>query len=256
MEHLSRTRILNLIKEAVKFSPQSLGSARPNTFAVIDSIADFNAPNFGYTALDLTTDAWTRKQSTVNNLDLEFPRVGVILYDGSIDYKSDNLDFQTISDQVRILFADKYIDQKGSNTAKDLRSKTQIIADTEKGILKIVEYLRAVAPFRVQVTSGVYVEDYFTKGLLDAAITAGKIISYQTHEEYRSLLKYYNDYTEFLRKNMNIRKSILEHKPTDHEIVGTWITLNLQSYACSDGNFDYFVDNSILNDNKTTYLGR
>lgn len=256
MQQLTRQKVLNLIKEAVKFSPLSLGNSRPNTYAVINSISDFNTPNLGYTSQDLTVDAWTRKQQTVNNFELAFPMVCPILREGSIEFSIDNTKFKTLNDTIQILFVDRYFDQKDSKSAAEKRSKTQIINDVEKGVLKVLEYLQAVQPYKVQVTAGVYVEDYFTKEYLDEAITQSKILSYQGYQDFSPLLKSHNDYQWFLKKNLNLRKSILEYTPTNHEIVGIFVTLNVQSYSCDNSDFDYFIEGDKFGENQTTYLGK
>lgn len=179
-----------------------------------------------------------------------------ILREGSIEFSIDNMKFKTLNDTIQILFVDKYIDQKDSKLAAEKRSKTQIINDVEKGVLKVLEYLQTVQPYKVEVTSGVFVEDYFVIDYLAYLQINGDIIGWQDYTQVSPLLKAHNDYQAFLKKNLNLRKSILEYTPTNHEIVGIFVTLNVQSYSCDNGDFDYFIEGDKFGENQTTYLGK
>lgn len=189
-------------------------------------------------------------------MELGFPMICPILRGGSIEFTNDRPSFKTINDVIQITFADRYFDQKDSKSAAEKRSKTQIINDAEKGILKVLEYLQKVQPYKVQVTAGVYIEDYFTIDYLAHQQLNGKIISYQDYTQVSTLIPFHNDYQTFLKKNLSLSKSIIDYTPTNHELVIVFVVLNVQSYSCDNGDFDYFIEGDKFGDNKTTYLGK
>lgn len=245
IEHITRRRILDLIKEAVKFMPASMESARVDSYAVIGGIDDFNKDNFGYITEDLIVDAWTREQSTLNRLELKFPVVCPTIYSGRIKYEKGNLSYSHTDDLIRVAVVDRYIDQKTSDNDKDLRSITQIFDDTEKSLKKIIEYLFAVQPYKVEVTTGVYTYDYYHPDYLAYLLSNSKIIGYVGASSLLSLNAFYNSYLEFVNSNLNLDIQRIDHPTSKHNLVGSHITLTCKSYHCHDWLFDFYVDDQV-----------
>lgn len=245
IEHITRRRILDLIKEAVKFMPASMESARVESYAVIGGIDDFNKDNFGYKTEDLNVDAWTREQSTLNHLELKFPLVCPSIYSGRIKYEKGRLNHNQIDDQIRIAVVDRYIDQKSSDNDKDLRSITQIFDDTEKALNKIIEYLFAVQPFKVEVTPGVYTYDYYHPDYLAYLLSQSKIVGYSGASTISSLNEYQNSYLGFVNSNLNLDIQRIDHPISKGNLVGSHTTITCVSYHCHDSLFDFFVDDQV-----------
>lgn len=254
MEYLTRKKVLELIKQAVMFAPVDMGSARPNSFAIINGVADFNQTNLGYKSDDiLNGDVWTREQATLNYIELKYPIVCPVLYGGTRKTEYSTKHQSYTFDEIRILAADRYHNNKEDVTTAESRSVTQIMDDTEKALNKILEYLFNVAAYKVEVTTGVFVEDYFNKDFLDWADTNNKIVGYT---DAANSHQYNNVYRVFIEGNTNLRFDRLEYPTSTDMIVGTWLTLTSVSYQCADGEFDFFVDTTAVNDSRPIFFGK
>jgi hypothetical protein len=245
IEHITRRRILDLIKEAVKFMPESMGDARVNSYAVISSISDFNKDNFGYKTEDLNVDAWTREQSTFNRLELKYPLVCPTIYSGRRKYEKGNLSYSQTDDQIRISVVDRYIDQKTSEDDASLRSVTQIFDDTEKALNKIIEYLFAIQAYKVEVTTGVYTYDYYHPDYLAYLLTNSKIVGYVSASSLSILNTFNNSYLGFVNSNLNLNIERIDQPISKGNLVGSQTTLNCISIHCHDALFDFFVDDQV-----------
>ena len=245
MENITRRRILDLIKESVKFMPASMGAARCESYAIIGALSDFNKDNFGYKTEDLNVDAWTREQSTFNRLELKYPLVCPTIYSGRKKYQIGNLSYSQTDDQLRISVVDRYIDEKSSDNDAALRSITQIFDDTEKAINKILEYLFAVQAFKVETSTGVYVYDYYHPDYLAYLLTNSKIVSYVNSSSDITLNKPNVNYLTFVNSNLNLNIERIDQPTSKDNLVGSQVTLNCISYHCHDGLFDFFVDDQV-----------
>lgn len=245
MEHITRRRILDLIKESVKFMPASMGAARCESYAIIGALSDFNKDNFGYKTEDLNVDAWTREQSTFNHLKLKYPLVCPTIYSGRKKYQIGNLSYSQTDDQLRISVVDRYIDEKTSDSDSALRSITQIFDDTEKALDKIIEYLFAVQAFKVETSTGVYTYDYYHPDYLAYLLSQNKIVNYWTSSSVAILNDFQNGYNAFINSNLNLNIERIDQPTSKDNLIGSQVTLNCISYHCHDGLFVFFVDDQV-----------
>ena len=245
MEHITRRRILDLIKESVKFMPASMGAARCESYAIIGALSDFNKDNFGYKTEDLNVDAWTREQSTFNHLKLKYPLVCPTIYSGRKKYQIGNLSYSQTDDQLRISVVDRYIDEKTSDSDSALRSITQIFDDTEKALDKIIEYLFAVQAFKVETSTGVYTYDYYHPDYLAYLLSQNKIVNYWTSSSVAILNDFQNGYNAFINSNLNLNIERIDQPTSKDNLIGSQVTLNCISYHCHDGLFNFFVDDQV-----------
>ena len=256
MNHLTVKKFLQLVKEGVKFMPEEMTTSRCNSYALISGIQDFNNDNLGYTPQDLQLgDVWTRKNQTINSLNLDYPICCPMIYNSSRTNNSHTGAFSTVY-KVRILLADKVVDQKLSSNQREMRSITSIIYDCEAAMSKVLEYVLGCKSYKVETTTGQFTKDYFNKKYLDYAQAQGKIIGYTSSIEDKSLNAFDYTFNEFINSNNNIEMSILEYASTKDNIVGIWATINVITYGCNDGEFDFFIDKSAINDSKSTYFGK
>ena len=253
MENLSRRKILNLIRQAVMFAPVDMGAARPNSFAVINGVSDFNGDNLGYKADDiLNGDVWTREQVTMNAIELKYPMICPVLYGGTRKMEFSTKHTAETTDQIRILAADRYVDAKEAVSESEKRSVTQIMDDTEKALEKILEFLFKVRAYKVETTPNVFVEDYFNTDYLIWAEAQNKIEGYT---EPSNLTMHSYAYDKFIKINQELRFDRLEYQSTKDAIIGTWLTINTLSYPCANNEFDFFLDGTLFNENRKVFMG-
>ncbi|NOT38539.1 MAG: hypothetical protein HOP11_14300 [Saprospiraceae bacterium] len=252
MNHINRTKILSLIREAVKFCPESMGSARPNTYAIIQGIDSFNKNNLGYVPDDYTNEYWSRHTQNANQMEFRPPYICPVIYGG---VRSCEVGISTTiqtTDDIRIICADRYIDSKENTETAKKRSITELMVTTEATLNKIMEYLQGVKAFRVEYSAGQFAEDYFNEAYLDYCKTNSKIVNFS---ESTNLNKYTNSYNTFLNLNQETRIERLEYPTSNELIVGTWITINALSISCNDSLFDFFVDGTAINNEDNIYYG-
>ncbi|MEP7197260.1 MAG: hypothetical protein ABI851_12130 [Saprospiraceae bacterium] len=235
MAFITRSRILELIKEAVAFSPASMTYKRPNTFALINGLSDFNADNLGYITEDIqNNDVWTRKQSTLNRFILEYPIVCPMLFSGVQERDIINNSTVIQKDDVRILCADLYVDQKEGTTASQRRSKTQIYDDTEEVLNNIIEYIRHVVYAKIEITTGVYTEGFYNESYLTWLDTNNKIIGFDPSQLFQ--------FEQFKRENEVIQIQRIEYPSSKDLIIGTYMNLKTTTISCPNPEFTFSGD--------------
>lgn len=258
MNHITRQRILGLIKEAVIFMPSGMGYKRPNTFAIINGLSDFNKDNLGYRAEDIqNNDVWTRKMSSINQMIVEYPVVAARIASNSLDMENGwESQLWVRKDAIQIYCLDRYVEQKSGGTAADRRSVTQIMDDCEAVVNKVMEYLKKVRPYKVQVTAGQYVEDFYHPDFIDWAQTNNRIVSSQNSESLASLNVYESTYLRVITDNLTIRTGLVEYPTSKDMVVGSSAGINTISLGCDDGQFTWSAEGSNISLNRQIPFGR
>jgi len=253
MEYLSRAKVLQLIKQAVIFAPLDMGASRANSFAIINGLNDFNNDNLGYKAEDiLNNDVWTRQAATLNQIDIQYPVVCPIIYGGTRMTEIPTPEKVTTIDDLRILVADRYQNNKEDSASSEGRSVSQIMDDTEAMLNKIMDFLINVKAYKVEYTLGHYIDDYFNTDFLDWCLSNNKIVGYSepTNSHYFNTV-----YKKFLNLNLNQRFERLEYPTSKDMIVGTYLNIKSLSFYCGDGEFDFFIEGESFDKTKDIYFG-
>lgn len=251
LQPITRGRILTLIKDAVRAMPTEMGSARPQSYAILNNIKDFNKDNLGYNPQDMqTNEVWTRNYQTANSFNLEFPIVCPIVFNGTktvTDHKG------TTQNQynIRILIADNFVEQKENIDKKDQRTVSQIITDCEYCLNKIINYLFSCKGIKVETTPGVFIEDYFYPPYIDYLHTNNKIEYYEILNTNAAIsIKYIE------LRNQSLEISYLDYPTSKSNIVGVWTSLIVDAVECVNDTYQ-FDDMGVLKDNsKALYFGQ
>lgn len=251
MIFLTRKKVLELIKQAVMFAPVELGAARPNSYAIINELADFNQDNLGYKAND--PDVWTRQETTLNDIQLEYPIVCPIIYGGARKATMGQRSEVWITDDLRILVADRFHENKEDSKDSEARSITAILDDTDSVVNMIMEYLDKVSAFKVEVTTGNFVEDFYNENYLVWCKANNKILDYTVPG---NLAKSTSSYVAWLNRNINNRIERLDFPSSKERIVGTYINLTVDSYSCHNTTFSFYLDGDNFLKSRNIYLGK
>jgi len=241
MSYITKERIIELIKESVKFYPTT--GTRPNTFAVINSLSDFNLDNLGYIAEDLKgPDVWTRTNQTANNFKLPYPVVGVVMLESQIS--------DMVGHTIRILYADRI--GNGKTPEGKRKTQTDILSDTVKFFSNMSAYFEDSGYHQVILNDNSAIQGYYNASNLDSLIDSGKIQDYDqlTRESEWGV---YNLCVEGFGE---MKINYISYPITDDLIVGGYAEVSFSVANCESEEFNFFDDGLITGDKKTVYAGK
>ena len=241
MSHITKERIIELIKESVKFYPTT--GTRPNTFAMINGLSDFNLDNLGYIAEDLKgPDVWTRTNQTSNSFKLTYPMVGVIMMESNIS--------DMIGHTIRILYADRI--GNGKTPEGKRKTQTDILNDTVRFFSNLIAYFDDCSFYEVTRTdnstfTGILSWSYLLQLLNDDQINAATKKSQA--DEWAVFNMAIAGFGEMII-------NYISYPITDDMIIGGYAEVRFAVPVCESEDFSFYDDGQITGNNKTVYAGK
>ena len=241
MSYITKERIIELIKESVKFYPTT--GTRPNTFAVINSLSDFNLDNLGYIAEDLKgPDVWTRTNQTANNFKLPYPVVGVVMLESQIS--------DMVGHTIRILYADRI--GNGKTPEGKRKTQTDILNDTVRFFSNLTAYFESTGYHEVTLNDNSTIQGYYNPSALSYLVDSGKILEYEPLTSDQKWAVYNLSVEGFGEMKINY----ISYPITDDLIVGGYAEVSFSVANCESEEFNFFDDGLITGDKKTVYAGK
>lgn len=228
-------QIYEQLKAGVKFSPEDAQGTRMriNTFAVIPSWSDLDSDNFGkYINYKDTpffySRRWENLRHSPSRVEIDYPVM--VCWETSQSHSEvfSHLKQKTTY-SLHIAVLDRFFRSAGNiQSGADARVKEQIYIDTERMVLSAIKYLGDVIAIEVPGQSNQLIhEDLYE--LLDWP--AGTKRSIASTKEFEGMLR---------RLNNNIQGNRWEGGKA--ELLGTFITLNLELQNCLKPEFNFHTE--------------
>lgn len=243
MSYITKQRVYDLIKEAAIYAPAT--EAQPKTFAVIDSLQDFNLENLGFIAADLdTSDLWARGNKTANNFKLEYPMVAMIPMGATVE------DATRVTHNVRIMYVDRVHREK--ITEGERNTDGAIMDNAVQFLMQLQIYMGNVRRHGILFNDNSEATGYYNTELLDYLMNNDNISEYNTAGSQAEAVQFEKDISDAFA---GFRVTYITYPVTEDLIIGGWAEFAFTVIDCTEPEFDYYYEGDFKKSRKV-YAGR
>ena len=241
MSYITKQRVYELIKEAAIYAPA--GESQPKTFAVIDSLQDFNLENLGFIAADLNgADLWSRGSKTANNFSLDYPMCCIIPM--AVDVS------ERVNYSVRIMYVDRVHREKIADGTR--KTDSEILDNAVEFMVNLTQYMSGVVRHQVLFNDTSEHTDYYNTGLLEYLLNNENISDFNT----TGAPAYNNQYNmDVAEPFSSFKLNYMTYPVTEDLIIGGWAEFNFSIVNCSEPEFDYYFSGD-YGKSKKIYAGK